>query len=290
MAKGPKQAEGGAEAVALPGMGLPEFEGIVPVGVSARLASSVGQRVQRAIRNNERVVLVIEAECVDVHHKVMAGGPYRVHDLRVLDFYEVTGRDGKRVLARARRLFRMAEDALGGRTKLTSLLDETHYPAGVSLDGQGVVMTEAELAAMRGEDWWDADLTPIVIVFEDATRGLWPDEWEGLGQTKARPGGFMRRPGSPREGDMGQVRQWLDADTGETLEEWTEQKEAARLLVLEEEAMAQEAAEDEAARDREAQSERVMDEVTAKRAARAGDGEAPTAKAKGSAKKKGPRR
>ena len=47
-------------------------------------------------------------------------------------------------------------------------------------DGSGVVLTPREVAALRGDPvraMVTDDLAPVVVVYDDASRQLWPDEY-----------------------------------------------------------------------------------------------------------------
>lgn len=231
---------------ALPSLDLPEFEGITPVAVLTRLKGT-GQRVHRAIHPEDgKVILLVEAELSDVQHPKTKEGWKRVQILAASEMYLLEGKTSKRLLAGAKEAYRLADDARHGRQALAvgaaaAVLGEKGFT-----DASGTPLTDEDLAELRGDVVGryavDRGLDPVVYVLEDGTRALWPDDWQGTGQPKVHAGDVVPRPGDGDE-ELRVVRV-DDADTGETIEEWTAEQEDARLAALEEEALREEAVAD----------------------------------------------
>lgn len=220
---------------------LPEFEGTAPIGVVTKVTGT-GQRITRAMHYEERVLLLVEAEVGNVAHVKTGDGMKRVHGLAVRDLYELDADEGQALLRKHRSKYRQIEDEKAGRNPLA--FDDTAQPAQYIADG-GVVLTGREIAEQRGEIY-DPDGDLLTVEFADGTRGLWPEDWAGSGQTLASVGGRMRLPaGEP--GETGQVVRLLDVESGAVVAEWSDEDEAERLDAAEAAALAEEAAEDRAA-------------------------------------------
>lgn len=211
---------------------LPEFEGRLPVGVLTKV-NGAGQRIVRPLHLEEKVIVIVEAKVSNVGHAITNDGVKRVHTLAVDDLYELEGKEGQRLLRHLREAYRTADDARHGRTALP--IDGIDGPdIEVTTDGNGTVLTPGEIAAAQGIDLADDSRDPVVVVLDDGTRTLWPDEFE---RGEDRP-----HAGDLRDGMV--VKEILDADTGETLEQLTDDELAAVLVDLEAEAGRKEAAED----------------------------------------------
>jgi hypothetical protein len=223
----------------LPTLELPEFEGLLPVGVVTKLTGA-GERIGRAIHHDDRVVLLVEAELVDVRHPKTKDGIKRHQVLKVADLYEVEGAEGRRLLTMMRENYRKADDARHNRRVLTEGVGTIRVPAGVT-DDHGHPLDEEALAEVRGDRFVEAmadpGLDPVVVVFDDRSSRYWPDDFDP-GASKPAPGSFV--------GDL-QVREWLDPDSEDVVAEWTDEEEDARLARLEAEALAEEAAGNRAA-------------------------------------------
>jgi hypothetical protein len=234
-----------AVAPSLP-LPLPEFEGVQPVGVVTKVNGS-GQRIRRAMHLGERVILVVEAEVDDVGHKRTDDGVKRDQVLKVSDLWELEGKPGATLVRSLRQAYKLSDDHAAGRRVLNGM--EQPDPAGpgitVTVDGNGVVLTDTEAAAMRGEVLDGLPHVDIaVLVFADGSRALWPDDFPDGAGPHPEAGERIRKPGSKAKDDPVLISSVLDADTGETLEEWTDEQEAARLLEAEQEAAREEARED----------------------------------------------
>lgn len=239
----PDSPDGSEIAVqaALPSLELPDFEGIRPVGVITKV-NGTGERIGRAMRHGERVVLLVEAEVIDVHHPRTKAGIKRSQVLTALDLYELEGKPGRRILSAAKQAYRVGDDMRHGR--LPGVLGDRPgfklTPEGWT-DSSGNILTEEDLAQIRGEGLVRAAADPtfdaVVLVFGDGSRAKWPDDYPSaeLGQDPPHAGEEI--------GDA-RIREVLDAHTGETLEEWSDADEDARLAKLEAEAEAAEAAGD----------------------------------------------
>lgn len=234
---------------ALPSLELPEFEGIIPVAVLTSLTGT-GQRVHRAIHHGEKVILLVEAELDDVRHPRTKEGIKRKQILKATDLYLLEGKAAKRILSGAKEAYRLADDARHGRQALAmgaaaAVLGQTGFT-----DASGSPLSEEDLAEIRGDVVGryaaDRSLDGVVVILEDGTRALWPDDWRGTGVGRPKAGDVVSRPGDDSEGGELRVVRVDDADTGEVIEEWTDEDEDARLAALEEKARREEAAEDAA--------------------------------------------
>ena len=222
--------------------GLPEIDGIQPVGVVTKLRGT-GQRIDRSLHLGEKTWLLVEAE-VDEAYKLKAtgDGPKLHQVLQVVDLFELDpDEDDTKALVRATRAFhRDLDDKKAGRTSLP--LDDTRQPEGVAgvVDGSGVVMSAAEIAEARGIDL-DPAGDDVVVEFFGGDRYSWPADWLGTGQSLAAAGGFMREPGA-EPGEVSQVQRLLRPDDGAVIDEWTAEDEDRRLLAAEQAAEAAEEA------------------------------------------------
>lgn len=223
---------------------LPEFEGILPVGVITKLTGT-GQRITRPLHYEERGVLVVEYEVVNVQHPKTADGMKRVQVLDVKDFYELEGKPGAVLLRSLRQAYRLADDARKGRKGLPIADLEQPEDAGpglaVTVAGDGTVLTSTELAEIRGEVLEGLPHVDVaVLVFDDEARALWPDDFGSATGPHPEAGERILKPGAKAKDAPALVRKVLDADTGETLEEWTDEQENERLVELERELAAEE--------------------------------------------------
>lgn len=229
MAKDPQQG-----ALVLP----PTRDGRTPSGMKTAIAGA-GNRITRTHELGERVFLFIEANVKKSGHEVTDDGVLYTEGLKVLDLFELADGPGKRLLSALRQSYRTES----GEPPLTNGDETAGEGLDVALDASMVALTPAELADLRGDPsaaMDDARFDHVVLVFDNGARGLWPDDWAGTGQSRAPIGGTMRHPGSTKAGDVGQVVELLDAKSGETIDRWTPEREAERLLVLEGAAVADE--------------------------------------------------
>ena len=217
-------------------------DGRSPVGMKTKIGGA-GSRISRPHELGQRVIVVLETKVRATGHEDTNDGPLWVETLKTVDLFELEEGAGARLLSALRQSARSAtgQDPLPGT-------DETIAEgiAGI-VDASGVVLTDADLAELRGDPskaLTDDRFAPVVLVFSTGERGLWPDDWEGLGQSRAPIGGTMRRPQSTKAGDVAQVVELVDHVTGETLDKWTAEREEARLLTLEEELTDAEAVEE----------------------------------------------
>lgn len=225
---------------------LPEFEGIQPVGVVTKI-NGAGQRIRRPMHLGEKVVLVVEAEVGTIGHGQTDEGVKRLQALKVADLYELEGKPGAVLLRSLRQAYRLSDDLRHGRKGLPGVADQPE-PAGpgiaITVDENGIVLTDAEVAAMRGEVLGLPVVDVAVLVFDDGSRALWPDDFADAAGPHPEAGERIRKPGAKPKDEPVLISRVLDADTGETLEEWTEDDEALRLLAEEQEAAREEARED----------------------------------------------
>lgn len=224
--------------------GLPEIDGIQPVGVVTKLRGT-GQRIDRSLHLGEKTWLLVEAEVAEAYKlKATGDGPKLYQVLQVVDLFELDPDEDEetKALVRATRAFHQdLDDRRAGRTRLPS--DDTRQPEGVAgiVDSYGVVMSAAEIAEARGIDL-DPAGDDVVVEFFGGDRYSWPADWLGTGQSLAAVGGFMREPGA-EPGEVSQVQRLLRPDDGSVIDEWTAEDEDRRLLAAEQAAEAAEAAE-----------------------------------------------
>lgn len=224
----------------LPTLELPEYHGRKSVGMKTSV-NGAGNRISRSHEIGERVVLVLETKVRKAGHEETDDGLVYAETLKVVDLFEVQGEPGKRLLSTVRQAYRTSDDERLGRAPLP--LEE-----GVELvaDETGTVLTPTELAELRGDPaaaLTDDRLSPVVVVYSDGARELWPDDFDA-GAARPSAGDRFELEGS----DGGPVdyvfaKELLHAETGEKLEEWTEEQENARLLELEHAEEAKERAE-----------------------------------------------
>lgn len=186
---------------------LPEYHGTKPVGMRTGL-SGAGTRVNRAHTLGDRVVLVIEAKVKSAAHEDTDDGLIYVEKLKVIDLFELDRDQGSRLLSTVRSIHRSGEDAARGRRPVPELGDIGYT------DASGVVLTPDEVAQLRGDPIraiLSPDLTPVVVVYDDGARDLWPDDYP---KDTVRP-----KPGDTFLSDAGDVvvMQLLDHTTGETI-------------------------------------------------------------------------
>lgn len=186
---------------ALPSMELPEFDGLVPVGVLTTLTGA-GQRVHRAIQHGAKVVLLIEAEVTDVRHPKTKEGVKRKHVLSVVDLFEVEGKAGQRILATMRQQYRSLDDARHGRSSLPFPGEGPRLTAAGWIDASGNVLTAEDVAEIQGTRLLasanDGSLDPLVLVFVDGGTLRWPDEFGPEPGERPSAGTLMTDGGSPR--------------------------------------------------------------------------------------------
>lgn len=221
----------------LPTLELPDYHGRKPVGMKTSV-NGAGTRITRSHSIGDRIVFVVEAKVKKAGHEETDDGLVYAEVLKVIDLFEISGDPGRRLLSAARTSYRTADDEREGRTPLPEL--ET---AGVT-DGSGVVLTETELAELRGDPvraMLSDAMTPVVVLYSDGARELWPDDFAA---NEARPK-IGERFETEGDGPVAYVyvEKLLHAETGETLGEWTREQEEARLLELEQRAEAEEQAE-----------------------------------------------
>lgn len=221
-----------AKKTTQPTLDLPETgDGRKPSGMKTAIAGA-GNRISKPHPLGSTVYVLIEAKVKGAGHEETDDGVLYVEKLKTVDLFELEDKPGKRLLSALRQQYRT-----DGGEPVLSLGDET-AGEGIegALDASGVAITPAELADLRDDPagaLTDERLDNVVLVFADGSRGLWPDDWAGTGQSRAVIGGTMRRPGSQKPGDVDQVVELLDATTGETIDLWTPEREAERLLALE---------------------------------------------------------
>lgn len=227
-------------APTLPGLELPEYHGRKPGSRVNTVGGHKADNIARLHEIGERVVLVVEVRCDEAGHRQTADGLAYKETFSVSDSFEVEGAAGVRLLSTVRQAYREADDERLGRQPLP-LEDEGTTRA---TTGDGTVLTPAELAELRGDPaaaLTDERLTPVVVVYSDGARELWPDDFDP-DETKPAAGQVFEVDGDDGGVATVYVREVLNAETGEVIEQWTDDQQAARLLEMEHAAEADEAA------------------------------------------------
>jgi len=216
----------------LPELELPDYHGRKPSGMKTSITGA-GNRLTRAHEIGERVILVVEAKVKKAGHEELDDGLEYVEGLKVVDLFEIQGAPGKRLLSSVRQAYRTADDQVKGRPALADG-DVDLGSAGVT-DASGTVLTPAELAELRGDPvraMLSDATTPVVVVYSDGARELWPDEFE-KDAPRPKAGDRFEVEGETGPAAYVYVEELLHGDTGETLDRWTKEQEDARLRALE---------------------------------------------------------
>jgi len=158
----------------LPDLELPEYHGQKPAGMRTSV-SGTGNRLTTPHGIHDRAVLVLEVKCNSSGHKDIDDALYYVETHKVVDMFELDRDAGARLLRHLRRTYGTAAAEARGQSQLEG-------PAGEVLhaDDNGVVLTDRELAERRGDILniiGAEENTPVVVIYEDGTRLLWPDEY-----------------------------------------------------------------------------------------------------------------
>lgn len=217
----------------LPGMALPEYHGRTPSKMKTGVTGA-SNRISIAHEIGTTVVLVLEAKVVRAGHEQTDDGLTYVEGLKVTDLFELQAAQGRRLLSAVRSAHRSATEGA-----LPIPEQGATYPT----DGSGVIVTPAD-ALTIGDDplvsaLTDETKTPVVVVYSDGARELWPDEFDA---DEERP-----KPGDRFDSETGAevyVAEILDALTGTRVGAWSEADEDARLLEEERKAIAAEEAEE----------------------------------------------
>lgn len=209
--------------LSLPGLELPEYHGRRPAKMKTAV-SGTGNKITTAHDLGATVIFVAEAKVRGVGHDEDGDDLVYVEKLTVRDLYEIQGAQGKRLLSAVRSAYRAATD---GATPLP-------YDRGaeVKTDASGVVITPGDALSIEGDSivrsLTDESLSPVVVVYSDGARELWPDDFEP--NDPRPPVGSVVLDEQDAETVVMKI---LDAASGETVEEWTDEQENARLLALE---------------------------------------------------------
>lgn len=211
---------------------LPEIAGVFPERLIHKIVGKT-ETLQHLYEDGDHLVLLVEVDpgALSLSTKKLA----LTQTLDAVAMYDVTEQAGSKDLLRAARAAHRRPDPKIGNAFLP--FDDTVQPAGI-VDASGVVLTLSDIAEARGFDV-DPDGDTITVEFADGTRGCWPDDWAGKGQTLAAPGGHMRLPGDGPQ-DTAQVLRLLDVGSAEVIAEWSDEDEQARLLAAEQTAEAEE--------------------------------------------------
>lgn len=193
---------------------LPEFEGRIPVGVVTKL-NGASQRISRAIHVDEVGVALVEWECGDVSHGRTKDGLKRRQTLDVLELFELGGAGGRRLLNHMKERYRdgQAVDPLPFGQAADEALITDAIAAGVT-DASGVALTPTEAAELGVGGNGGGE--PVTVIFDDATRAVWPDDFPKGTTRPTQLGVRMAIPGG--NGKIDSVAQLLDFLTGRPLE------------------------------------------------------------------------
>lgn len=203
----------------LPTLELPEYHGRRPVAMKTSV-SGAGNRISRSHEIGERVVLVLETRVRRAgHEEIDDDGLVYAETLKVVDLFEVQGPAGKRLLSTVRQAHRTSDDARLGRASLPLGAEWTEpgYADGAALTPTGLAEFRGDPAAALG----DERLSPVVVVYSDKARELWPDDFEpGVARPNVGDRFEVEGEGSGPV-DYVYVEELLHADTGETVAKWT---------------------------------------------------------------------
>lgn len=210
----------------LPGMELPEYHGRRP-SKSKFSVSGTGNKVMTAHSIGDVVIAVVELKVKDAGHGLDGEDLYYAEKLTTTDYFEIQGASGKRLLSAVRSAYRAANE---GAEPLIDFSGEGGTTG--RTDASGIVVTPGDAMSI-GDDpivsaLTDTSKTPVVVIYSDGGRELWPDEFD-VGEDRPKIGSVVLD-----EHDVESVVvKVLDGVTGETLEEWSDEQENARLLALE---------------------------------------------------------
>jgi len=121
---------------------LPDFEGREVIGQVVKINGTTS-RVTRPIHIGDEVFALVRLEGKEVNHKRTDDGIKRHATLQCDDFYELTEQEGRNLLARKR-----AEAVAAGEVEGQLTLDDVDPGDEVMTDASGVVLTDAERAAI----------------------------------------------------------------------------------------------------------------------------------------------
>lgn len=201
----------------LPDLELPDYHGQKPVGMRTSI-SGTGNRLSRPHGIHDRFVVVAEVKCGEAGHKDIDDAIFYAEKHKVLDLFELDRDEGARLLRHLRRTYATSAAEARGQSPLES-------PDGAQVlhaDDNGVVLTDRELAERRGNILHvigAQELTPVVVIYGDGSRFLWPDEY---------PPATVRPAIGQHSGDSGlvdfdsEVSEILHHETGEPVDDFAE--------------------------------------------------------------------
>lgn len=222
---------------------LPEYHGQTPTEMKSTF-SGLKDQLRRAHERGERIVSVVEWKVLETGHRETDDGVLYVESLKASEFYELEGDAGRRLLAHVRQHGRDADDNAAGREPLA--VDGEDGASWGLTDESGVALTPADVEELRGDPvaaLEDEGRTPVVVVYSDGERFLWPDEYpaDTPRPSAGEESSIEDEHGVPT-GAVVFVSKLLHHETGETIAEFTPEAQDARLAELEAEAETSEGA------------------------------------------------
>lgn len=185
---------------------LPDYQGRVPVGMTSRI-TGLNDLINAPHGVGQRAVVVVLVECTDAGHRKTSKGLKYHETYEARELLTPDPDAGRRLWAVLSADRRAAADKAAARAPLPGMA--------VVTDASGVVLTEAELADLRGDPVaairGPGALIPAVVVYDDGSRLMWPDDFP---PDTPRP-----ELGDPAEDDedSAEVEDLLDVFTGESL-------------------------------------------------------------------------
>lgn len=143
--------------------------------------SGTGNRVLDAPEMHDKVVAIVELECMGTGFKALDKGTQMRVEWKMLDLFVLPVSEGRDRLRKARSEHRVGLASSSGEVPLPGWGDVGYT------DENGVVLTVAEVADRQGRGVPVVEVAAVVVVYSDGSRLLWPDEFEG---GVARPGVF----------------------------------------------------------------------------------------------------
>jgi hypothetical protein len=159
-----------------PTLDLPPYHGRTPTVMKTSITGA-GNRIVQSHGIGDRIVVLVEAKVRQAaHEETDKDGLVYIERLKVVDFFELDGEQGRKLLVEQREAYRLADDERLGRVGLPF----ENPPAGEVglLDENGHPLDEDALAEIRG----DRDALDEL----ERGRGGVGEPWAGFEQSGAR--------------------------------------------------------------------------------------------------------